>query len=411
MNLRNSINTYDSLFFKQLRFNNFDNGVKHYVQLSYSSNILKYFNINNSVNYNERWYFKSINKTWYDYYDSSYVKTDTVINFFALRDINYNVTLSTRLYGLLQLKKGFIKAVRHVLTPSLSYSYVPIIRNKYYDNVQINKLGDVAKYSKIINPVYGLPSEQSMSIMNYSLANNIEMKVKSNKDSSGYKKVVLIENFTIGGYYNFNADSCRWSDINISGWTRLLDKIEIRYSGLWTPYYINSSGVKTNTLILNKFNRFIRENNSEYSVSLAYNLSSNNFKSKSDKDVKKNDNIYLSPYYINFDNKYNFYVYYTLRYTKHNITKRETEWIQSLSFSGNVELTPKWKVTFNSGYDIKDKKFTYTTIGIYRDLHCWEMNFNIIPFGYRKSYNFTINVKSNMLKDLKITKKRDWWDN
>ncbi len=430
MNAENNINTVDSLLFKNDFLSRFRNGARHSVPIQSSFKIFKHFNVSNSINYTERWYSQYINKEWTN--DTlinnndtivGYVKQDTVHCFKTARDFNFNSSLNTKLYGMLQFgKRSPVKAIRHVMTPSIGFSYRPDFGNPkwgYYKEVQKDTSGNTEKYSIFENAIYGSPQKGKSGNINFCLSNNLEMKVRNRKDTiTGTKKIVLINNFTITSSYNLAADSLNWSPLSMSGRTILFKHLNINYSSSWDPYILDSTG----THKLNKFEwdvhkRLFRHTNTSYNFGLNLSLNSKNIKRK--KTSNKGTEQQLSEInthpeeYINWDNPWSLNISYTLRYTNNYNSQEkimENKIIQTLSFNGSLNITPKWKMGFRSGYDFKNGAFSYTSLNFYRDLHCWEMRFNWIPIGKMKSWNFSINAKSPLLKDLKLKKKKDFRD-
>lgn len=258
-----------------------------------------------------------------------------------------------------------------------------------------------------------------MGRVNFSIGNNLEMKVRSRKDTiSGEKKVMLIENLTITTAYDLARDSLRWSLINISGGTRLFKKLDLTYGSTWDPYVLDDSKTRN----LNRFEwrengRLLRFQNAYYNFSLDYSLNDKALSrpresSAGSEDELEEVNRNLDQY-VDFNVPWNLSFSYSLNIrTDFDAIQEKTtrDVVQTLNVAGEVNLTPKWKVGMRTGYDFKNKDFSYTTVDVYRDLHCWEMRFNWIPLGWRKSWNFTINVKSSLLQDLKLNKKKDFRD-
>ena len=251
------------------------------------------------------------------------------------------------------------------------------------------------------------------------------MKVKSKKDSvAGEKKIKLIENFTISTSYNIAKDSLNLAPLSISGYTKLFKNLDIRYSSIWDPYIINdSTGININKFEWNENKKLLRKNSNQWQLSLNLNLDSKSLESKNkkkeeeiNKDIPPNELNPADPNQIknvDYDNPWSINLAYTMRYM--NVysfaeDKFNNEFIQTLNFSGDLSITKKWKIGFRSGYDFKNKGVSYTSVDIFRDLHCWEMHMNWIPIGAWKSYNLTIKVKAPILQDLKLTKKKDWRD-
>lgn len=432
MNAKNTLTIEDSLLFKPEAFSNLQNGIKHSIPISSSIKIFKYFTMTNSVNVTDRMYFEKTNKYWDNdtvwttdttYYVGQEI-VDTIPEFNNAFDFSINSSINTKLYGMLAFKKGPIRAIRHVFTPSVGFSYTPDFGTDkwgYYDSY-IDGEGDKVDYSKFETGIYGRPPGEKSGRVNFSLSNNLEMKVPSKKDTiTGMKKIKLIENFTISGSYDLSKDSLNWSKIRMSGRTKLFNNLNITYSSSWDPYVLDSAGTRN----LNQFEwdvnkKLLRLDNTSWNLGLTYSISSQklNKKRESEKGTNQeladiNDNL---GQYIDWNIPWSLNINYNLRHTSNNkyvnnIKTAENDLVQTLGFSGDLSITEKWKVGFRSGYDFETKKLSYTSLNIYRDLHCWQMRFNWIPMGPQKSWNFTLNVKSSILQDLKLEKKKDFRDN
>lgn len=451
MNLRNELNTYDSLVFDKDVANRFVNGVKHSIPLTGSFKVFKYFSWSNSVNYTERWYSKTINKTWMDDTIVSggvtkygYIDIDTISGFKTARDYSFNSSLSTTIYGMKQFRRGPIRAIRHVVRPSVGFSYLPDFGREdlgYWKTVQTDSKGSTALYSIFEgNSISGAPPSQKSGAINFSLSNNLEMKVRSKSDTvSGTKKIMLIDNFSISTSYDLAKDSLKWSNVNLSARTTLFKKIQISYSssyspyGLYTqpfygytmldyysnPFYNSVPGPVINTYQYSMNKKFLRFLNAGWNLSVGYQLAPKKKKAKSAapanasdaevEDLENNPQLYIdwdNPWSLNFD--YNF------RYTSVPVLATgdlKRDFIQTFRVSGDISVTEKWKFSAQTGFDFEQKKFAYTQVTIYRNLHCWEMRFSWIPYGTQKSWNFQLNAKSSLLQDLKLTKKKDFRDN
>jgi len=438
MDAINKVNTYDSLLFTNTSLADLNNGIKHTIPISTSFKIFKYLHLSPSFNYTDRWYFQSIEKSWLN----NTLLTDTIPGFKSAADFSFNTSLKTKIYGMMQFKGKNIKAIRHVATPSISFNYRPDFGEDnwgYYKTVQNDVDGNTQTYSifgdyNTWKGIYGAPPSGKYGVVNFGLTNNLEMKVANKKDTiTGTKKIVLIENLTLSSSYNMAMDSLKWSDIRLNGYTRLIDNVlNLKYKATFDPYILitDSNGFTKN---INKFewkenNRLSRIENSDWILSLNLRLKHNMFNKKPAPSnsltsehgtkeelemINQNREDYVDfsiPWSLNFNYNLSYLnnYYYT---TSKNLDSISDNIIQTLSFSGDINLTEKWKIGFRSGYDFVNKDFTYTSIDIYRDLHCWEMNFNWIPFGFLQSYNFSIKVKSAVLQDLKLTRKREWFDN
>ncbi len=408
-NARNDISTYDSLLFKPGIEKQMSNGLTTSIPISGSFSVLKYFNFTTSFNGTTRTYLKSIQKSFNT--SDTTVVTDTLNGLKNSFDFSTSASLSTRLYGMYTFRGKHLKAIRHVVTPAASISYRPDYSREqfgYYHTVQSDFIGGTQQYSVFQGGIYGGPPAGKSGLLSYSLGNNVEAKARaSKKDTTGSdRKISIIENFSIAQAYNLAADSFNWSAISMSGRTRLFKVLDITSSATLDPYPIREDGSLINEPV------WYGSRLTSANLSMGTNL--RNFK----KDVTKKESnkatqdemeyINMHPEaYVDFNVPWSLNMYYNLQYAKPRHVESVT---QSFTFSGDVSVTQKWKLGFNSGYDLKSEKFTYTSFNIYRDLHCWEMAFSWVPFGERQSYSVTINVKSPVLQDLKLNKKRDWYD-
>ena len=435
MNARNQVNTIDSLMFRPETLQNFRNGVKHSIPVSSNIKVLKHFNLTNTLNFTERWYTERIERKWIDSdLDDEgnplpgYVDRDTLSGFYGVRDFSYNASLNTTLYGMMQFKRGPLRAVRHVVNPSVGFSFRPDFGSEfwnYYGVVQTDTAGRTQRYSFYQGATYGVPPDGRSGSLNFGLSNNLEIKVRSKKDTlTGVRKVKVIDNLSISSAYDIARDSLRWSDLSVSGRTTLFRNLQIQYSGRWSPYALDSLGQRINTFLWETDRKLLRRENTTWNFSMRYSVNSNTFagKGKTKGDGRSSDfgtedelaEVLMYPeHFIDWDQPWSLSIDYSLRLTNQYKPREDTydkQTIQSLNFSGDINITPKWKVGFRSGYDFVNNKFTYTSFNFYRDLHCWEMRFNWIPAGGMKSWNFQINVKSPMLQDLKLTRKKDFRD-
>ncbi len=397
---KNTISTSDSLLFTKDSFSKFRNGIHHTIPISTSTKVLKHYNLTSNINLSERWYLSQIKKIW-NKNDSTLI-TDTIYKFSRAHDYSFSTGLNTKVYGLLEIKRGKVAAIRHVITPSVSFSYNPDFSDEkygYYKSVQINENGETQSYSIMENGIYGSPSNRKNGNISFGLANILEMKVRNKKDTSvTFRKIKLIENLGVNSSYNIFADSLNFSNIRLTARTRLLNMFDIMFSSNYDPYIANSERInRINQLEILTKNRLARLKS--FTTSIGLNISEQSF--KSNREEEKEEGFYVMPWNLN--------VNYALTYNKgHNIAKF-SDTIQSLTFSGNLKITKNWKIGFRSGYDFDDNKLTYSSINIYRDLHCWEMLLNWIPIGYHQSYTITIRVKATALRDLKYEKKKDWF--
>ena len=408
MNTKNTISTIDSLLFTKNSLSKFRNGMTHNIPISSSIKVLKYFTLTPSFNLTERWYLNRIEKTWNS--NDSTLTTDTISKFTRAHDYNLSTGLNTKIYGLVEFKKSKIAGIRHVMSPNISFTYNPDFSDEkydYYKTVQINENGETQNYSIMENGIYGSPSNRESGTINFSLGNILDMKIRNNKDTvETFKKIKLIESLGISSSYNIFSDSLNFSNIRLNARTRLLNILDITFSSDYDPYVTNTDRTnRINQFELSTNKRLARLKSFTTSIGLSINDKSFSADKDENKDEKKEEDENRDFYAIPWDLSAN----YSLTYDKgHNIaTFADTT--QSLTFSGNLKITKNWKIGFRSGYDFDEKELTYSSVDIYRDLHCWEMLFHWIPLGYHQSYTLTIRVKAAALRDLKYEKKKDWF--
>ena len=398
LNAKNNLTAPDSLLFQNIS-QNINNGIKHSIPISTSFNLLKYINISPSFQYNERWYFRKKINNWDT--NEQVIVSETLKGFWALRDYSFSTQLSTKIYGFFGTKN---KKFRHVFSPSITYSYKPDFgQEKFgiYGQVETNQ--GLETYSHFQEGIYGVPSATKQSLINLNLNNNLEMKINPAGEE---KKIKLIESLSISSSYNNAVDSLNMSPIYVNMRTKLFNKINIKTNGVIDPYGIDENGIKIDDFLVNsgKIGR-LTNFNFNASIDLA------NPKKEKVSDLANEEQLdYINQnidYFVDFTVPWSLRFFYNFSYSKPMF---ESEIVQTINFNGDLNITKKWKVGFRSGYDLKNKDFTYTAIDIYRDLHCWEMTFNWIPLGFHQSYNFIIRVKSSILQDLKLTKKRDFYD-
>jgi len=427
LDLENRYNTYDSSLFRPGWYKDMQNGIRHNIPISGTWRIFKYINFTNSLSLRDRMYFSYIKKSYVDSLVTadtvypSYYKTDTIYGFKNAFDFSLSSSINTRIYGMFQFKGGPIVAIRHMLTPAVTFSYTPNFGAPgwgYYKEVENDTNSVPQKYSIFQGSLYGGPPPDQAGIVTFSLSNNLEMKIRNRKDTiTGTKKIVLIDNFVISASYDIAKDSLNWSPISLSGRTSLFRGLNIQYSSRWDPYALDSLGRRTNSSELKVNKRLLRLDNTTWDIGLNYSLSSDKLKKKKEpttgSEQEKQDLMQYYDYYVDFDIPWSFSFNYSFRYTSTwdvNQNKRVPKIIQTLGFNGQLNITPKWKITLTTGWDFTSNQLGYTSINVYRDLHCWEMSFGWVPKGSQQQWNFSINVKARMLQDLKLNKKKDFRD-
>ncbi|MDL2231647.1 LPS-assembly protein LptD [Porphyromonadaceae bacterium OttesenSCG-928-L07] len=447
--LKNTIKAPEKEFM-DTPFKKWSNGFKHSIPLSTSINLMKDVSFSPSVSYTGVIHTSSIRKEWVDTTSDGkgYVRIDTIQglnyahNYSASASIGYNPTI----YGTFMFKpESKVFAIRHVVRPSVSLTYTPnfgVDRDKY-KREYVDGAGNIKKYSIYEGKMYNVPEtpEKSSGVVAMSLTNNVEMKVRKDpakeekrrakakaragedpdhieeeeesdeESKSEYKKVKLLESFSISTSYNIFADSMNWSNIALSARTTVFrDRVGINLSATIDPYMLTAQNVR-----VNRFSGGVGRLTS-LSLSTSMSLSSDNGNNKE----KKNEQVGgFYDQYMDFDVPWSFNFDYTMSmntsYSANpdpNATKplSERKITQNLRVNGDFSLTPKWKFGFSSGYDFDNHEITATSFNISRDLHCWDMTFSCIPFGTHQSFNFQINVRSSLLKDLKLTKRSSFYD-
>ena len=409
--LRNSIQTKEDKLFKSSFERDWSNGFKHNIPISLQFKIAKDVTFTPSLNYNGYLNLKTIEKIWIP--DTSadggqyIVREVPGLNYSHDYSASGSIGYTPTIYGMFMFKPGCkVVAIRHMIRPSISVSYTPAIKplgnykKSYFDG---EKEVEYDIHEGLTYRPNTSGGKQSGSI-SFSLDNNIEMKVRNDKDTTGdeeFKKVKLLESFRLSTSYNLFADSMNFSNISISARTKILNnKVDLNFSGTIDPYAID-----TNNIRYNKYHgKLGRLTNA--TISTNFSFSADNGQNKE----KKNDLVGgFYDDYVDFDVPWNINISYNFSYSRPNPYRSPTI-SQIINFSGDLSLTPKWKLTFQSGYDIKNKEVTSTSFSVTRDLHCWEMTFNCMPFGQHQSYNFEIHVRSSLLRDLKLTKRDSWYD-
>lgn len=411
-NLQNSISATDTSLFRRESLKDFRTGISHTIPINTSITVLKYLIVSPGINYSDKWVFSTIRQ----YRDGNAIKEDTVYGFKAIHEYNANLAMSTRFFGMFTINKLGIVAIRHVGNPFLSYNYTPDLsaeRYGYYKTIQ-DSTGKTLRYSIIKNSIFSSPSTSTQSNLGFGLGNNLEMKVKSKKDTlTGTKKIVLFQNLAISSQYNLAADSFQLSNINVVGRTMLLKNLGLDFGANFDPYvYSRDSSRRVNQWEYTANRRLARLTSARLAINGTLNPSKN-VKKSTGNIADEQELAYINnnlDNYVDFTIPWNLNISYSLVFSP-DIRPGENRFTESLIFNGDVKVTDKWKIGFNSGYDPQLKRFTTTQLNIYRDLHCWDLSFNWIPFGTYQSYNINLKVKARILQDLKLTRKQGYLTN
>lgn len=388
------------------------NGLRHQASLNTSLD-LGVVSMSPSARMTEKWYFRTVEDRWDPELDRTV--TDTITGFRTARNFRFNNSFTTKLYGMFSFTEGPVKAIRHVITPEVTFSYRPDLSQRISRDIDNDGIEEA--FSPFRNTLFGGSNARRSGRINFGVQNNLEMKVRQRSDTgTSTKKVSLIDNFSVNSSYDMFKDSIQWSSIRLSGRTRLFNKVGVNFSGRFDPYARDSLGRRIGTSRWKRDGTPGKLSSARISVNTSF-----QGKDRDEKDASESKagtpaeraHVMKHPEeYVDFSVPWDIRLNYNLRVDRRFIGRRSdtTRITQSLSFDGNLRLTENWKVGFNSGYDLKADAFTYTTIDIYRDLGCWEMSFNWIPFGNRRSYSFRLNIKAPILKDLKLQRKREWFD-
>jgi len=417
MDLRNNLTTTTDDMFTSRMFDNSQNGIQQTTNFSTNGTIFNYFQFTLGGNYKEVWTTKTQRTTSYWKNSSTMIGDSLMIDtydkngFATYRTFGFSAGLTTALYGQLNFNKnGIIRAVRHVMTPSVSFGYTPDFSADswgYYGSYSDIK-GNPVKYSYFQNGIFGAPSSGLSNSVGISIANNLEMKVRDRSDEKkGERKIKIFDYLNIGTSYNIAADSLRWSPISINGATSLWNsKLKVNYAMTINPYkavYDTPKGGYYPTWhYVDKFGTFAPSN---YTIGLTFGLTPSMFGEKTDygKKYKKKGSIRYEKYYFDDDNYAHFDLLWTLNASlNYNYSKAIDGTVNrttASALSGNISPSPYWNINFVTNYDFMAEKFTYTTIGLSRDLRSFTINFNWNPLGYYKSWNFFIGIKANVLRD------------
>lgn len=421
MTAQNQLNFTDSLFkLNRLSGSDFNNAVKHNIPISASYNVFRYINMTIGGNYNEYWYSKQTFKG-YDY------TGDTVaeyINrgFFAARDYNASISANTRIYGMKMFKKGGLMGIRHVLTPNVSLNYTPDFAADPY-NFGYETILDPKGESQFLSPyqgaLLGAPSQLGnySSVIGFGIDNNLQIKVRSKEDSTGSKNVNIIDRFAINSGYNLALDSFNWQNISMSFATRLLNVINMTANANFDPYAFDyEEGRRINTTMWQRGTGIARFQS--MNITLGGNLKAtkadNNDPARQTDEYNRLMQYGYTNQYVDFNVPWNLNVTYALSLTNQYVADSKKDSLvlsnHNIGIGGDINITPRWKLVASTSYNIIQKKLQMTQIDIYRDLHCWEMRLTAVPFGDRKFYSFTLNVKAQILQDLKLLRRRDFRD-
>ena len=422
--MKNKIDTQDTLFFKPQPWQEMQSGIQHNIPLNIPIKVGKALNWNTSATLREKWYLQRNEKAFAtdtidgDVYSNRYDIFQR--GFYALHDVSLSTSITTKMYWDYGFKKGGLKAIRHVMSPDASFSYIPNLSGNTYSTYFNTITGEDVEYSYFESALYGNVASRTQAIARFAINNNLEIKVRSKKDTiTGTRKITIFDNVTVATSYDFAADSMRWRPLTINGRTSIFSFLDITFGFNFDPYTIGENGRRVNERewVVNK--RLMRFSGSNLNLGVNWRINRDFFKRKKKSDHENAQQAENNPR-PDFTNPWNITINYTFAYlTSDNYdyyrfmanNKYTNNIVHTINVSADVNITRKWKVGVISHFDIQNKKFSYTKIDIYRDLHCWEMRLGWIPMGGQKGWNFQINVKASVLQDLKYKIENDFRDN
>lgn len=429
--LRNSVRFADSTFGKPAMFDNLQAGMQHQIPITLSIPVTRNIIMTPSVNYTEKWYVRRQTLT-YNPNKASLLDTTYEDGFYRTSAMSTGASLSTALYGMygFRNKKSRVQAIRHVMRPNFGVNYSPNLAKNEWEYIQMDRDGRYDWYSHYAGSAFGGSSRETFAGLTFGIDNNLEMKVRSDKDTSGFRKVKLLDGFGISSSYNLVADSFKLSDFALNARTNLFDKLNVSASATVSPYQVNQFGYRIDKYAWNG-DKFSLGRLTNANIAFSTSFQSQDAKSK-EKEKKKEEMeedgvlpeaqleeqrrqlelMRANPgEYVDFDIPWRVDLSYSFNYSRIRSIDRSrdsTQFTQYLNVNGDFSLTPKWKILLNSGFDFVNKQVAYTTLTISRDLHCWQMSINLVPFGSYRQFSITINPKAGILRDLRINRTRQF---
>lgn len=457
--LQNSIDTKESKLFKSNLIKDWRNAFRHEIPIQANFTLFKYININPSFNFTDRMYTNKETQSWDE--ENQEAVRDTTYGFYNVYDWRMSVSASTKLYGFwVPSRKIFgdkIQAIRHVLSPQVSFSYAPDNGSRYYETYQkTNPDGSVelVEYSPFQNSLYGIPSRGKTGSITFDLGNNLEMKIKSDKDSTGFKKISLIDEFGLNMGYNMADKERPWSDltmrIRLKWWKNYtfnlnavfatyayeLDENGNPYVGTHTEYskgrFGRFQGMSQNisfTLTPEKIKKWFGGGDDEDKEKDEENEDTDNtdIESNVDDDLVRGQHGAEKESAGKAETDEDGYMKFSMPWSLtfgYGISMRENtggkfnkktmrypyKFTQTLNFSGNIRISDGWNISFSSGYDFENKEMSMTTASLQRDLHCFNMSCSVVLAPYT-SYNFSFRCNAATLTDALKYDKRSGFSN
>lgn len=459
---RNSITTKEDKFLKASLIRDWTNGMRHNIPVSATFTLFDFIQLSPSFTYTERWYTGAHKKAW-DPVARQHVNVDTIYGFNRVYDYSTSISAQTKIYGMFTPWKIFgdkVQAIRHVFTPSISMSYRPDFGDPKYNFYETytykNEYGEDVEYtySPYSSMMFGTAPTGKSGSIGFDFKNNVEMKVRSDKDSTGVRKISLIDDLGINFSYNMMADSMKWSNINTNIRLKFSKSYTLSLNATWDPYLYeldhNGSPRRVDKLRIANGKGFGKLMNT--GTSFSYSLNQDTFKklfgrgeskpeegnSDPDDGLPDDGTMGANPYeegnkrgmfedsgddsmgefdddgYLKNTVNWNLSFNYSMRYGYGTFNKNKMEYngklTHSFGLNGSLQPTKNWNFTFNTDYNFDLKKFTNINCTLTRNLHCWSMSASFIPIGPYKSYNFTIRANSTLLQDLKWDERSSPYD-
>ncbi|HPQ09221.1 MAG TPA: putative LPS assembly protein LptD [Bacteroidia bacterium] len=395
----------DTTLFEQKTFSKrMQTGIRQTMPINTTFNLFKYITVTPGINLSMVSYPRSIRKS----FQNNLIKTDTIQGWTNGFDANANVSVSLKVFTDVFFNKGKIKQLRYMLIPTFSYVYRPDLAKSWgYQKTFYDTSGRSYHYSIFENTLYGGPVIGQQNILTFNLNNNIESKMKVKTDTGiSYKKITLLQNLGISGSYNFAADSFQLSNITFSARNKLWKFFDFLVNATADPYYFDKTSNR-------RINKYLAEQNGQLVRWTSFNFALNGAITSSElkqlipqipqysNSAERGTNAPDLPWRISIN--YNLSI---------NLSNPNNKTITQGIFTGiDWSITKNWKIGASANYDLKNKKFAYSSIDLKRDLKCWEASIRWVPFGQLRSYMFSINLKHSMLSEFKIPRQRQWFDN
>lgn len=405
LNFNNFVQTTEDELFTPAMWDKMQTGLKNNITLGTNTTIAKYFTFSLNANIDNALTTKTLTRN----YNPVTNKVEDILQkkIAGYSSFSTGASLQTVLYGMLNFKRtSAVQAIRHMVTPQIGFTYSPDFSTPgfgYYRNYY-NDRGEMTPYSIFDRGIVGSPNSGLVQALSISVNNNLEMKVRSKTDSTGVKKIKIFESLNFNTNYNFAAPEHKWSIFSFSGQTTLFDKLNINTALNLEPYQIlfapgESTGVRTQN-----FGYFSLQG---FNAQLSYPLSSEIFKKKDSEDLAKKypkkGEIRNENYYFDEDNYSRFEQPWSLninaQYSYTRSLSRFGSKMASIGLDGSIKLSPYWNITGNLYYDVISKEIANTQLGFSRDQRSFTINFNWIPYGQYKVYDFFIGIKANILRD------------